>query len=86
MDDKSFSKEPVKTSYGYHVIYRIDQKKVESLKKTKDKIVTKLVEEKKAADSNLQQKALISLRQEKNIKFYDTDMGTKYESFKKQYK
>ena len=86
MDDKSFSKEPVKTSYGYHVIYRIDQKKVESLKKTKDKIVTKLVEEKKAADSNLQQKALISLRQEKNIKFYDTDMGTKYEAFKKQYK
>lgn len=86
MSDNSFSKEPVKTSYGYHVIYRIDQKKVASLKKTKDKIITKLMEEKKSADSNLQQKALISLREDKKIKFYDTDMENKYELYKKQYK
>ncbi len=86
MDNKSYSKEPVKTSYGYHVIYRIDQKKVESLKKTKKKIISKLVEEKKEADSNLQYKALINLRNEKNIKFYDTDMESKYNDYKKQYK
>ena len=86
MSDNSFSKEPVKTSYGYHIIYRIDQKKVESLKKVKDKIITKLVEEKKSADSNLQQKALISLRNDNKIKFYDTNMESKYNTFKKQYK
>lgn len=86
MSDNSFSKEPVKTSYGYHIIYRIDQKKVESLKKVKDKIITKLVEEKKSADSNLQQKALISLRNDNKIKFYDTNLESKYNTFKKQYK
>ncbi len=86
MSDNSFSKEPVKTSYGYHIIYRIDQKKVESLKKVKDRIITKLVEEKKSADSNLQQKALISLRNDNKIKFYDTNMESKYNTFKKQYK
>ena len=86
MEDNSYSKEPVKTSYGYHVIYRIDQKKKPSLKKSKDKIVEKIVSEKKAADSNLLYKALISLRNDKKIKFSDTVMKNKYDSYCKQYK
>ena len=85
MDNKSYSKDPVKTSYGYHVIYRADQKKTPSLKETKEKIVQKLIEEKKAADSNLQYKALISLRNDKKIKFSDTDLKAKYDSYVKQY-
>ena len=86
MDDKSFSKEPVKTSYGYHIIYRIDQKKTPTLKKVKSKIVEKLIAQKKKDDSNIQYKALISLRKEKNIKFYDTDLEKKYDNYIKQYK
>lgn len=86
MDDKSYSKEPVKTSYGYHVIYRIDQKKAPSLKKTKDTIVKNLVSDKESEDSNLLYKALISLREEKNIDFSDTDMKAKYDSYIKEYK
>lgn len=86
MDDKSYSKEPVKTSYGYHVIYRIDQKKAPSLKKTKDTIVKNLVSDKENEDSNLLYKALISLREEKNIDFSDTDMKAKYDSYIKEYK
>lgn len=85
MDNKSYSDEPVKTSYGYHVIYRLDQKKAPSLKKAKSTIVEKLVSEKEEKDSNLQYKALISLRKENNIKFSDTDMKAKYESYIKQY-
>ena len=53
MEDNSYSKEPVKTSYGYHVIYRLDQKKKPTLKKAKETVVKKLVTEKKANDSNL---------------------------------
>lgn len=86
MDNKSFSKEPVKTSYGYHVIYRLDQKKAPSLKKTKDKIIENLVADKEKEDSNLLYKALISLRKEKNITFSDTDMKSKYDSYIKEYK
>ena len=86
MDDNSYSEEPVKTSYGYHVIYRLDQKKAPSLKKAKSTIVEKLVSEKEEKDSNLQYKALISLREKNNIKFSDTDMKAKYESYIKQYK
>ncbi len=86
MEDNSYSQEPVKTSYGYHVIYRLDQKEKPSLKKTKDTIVEKLVAEKKADDSNLLYKALISLRSEKKINFSDTVMKSKYDAYCKQYK
>ncbi len=86
MDDNSYSDEPVKTSYGYHVIHRLDQKKKPTLKKSRDKIISNLVSDKKSADSNLLYKSLISLRKEKNINFSDTDMKTKYESYCKKYK
>ena len=86
MDENSFSKEPVKTSYGYHVIYKKDQKKTPSLKKSKEKIIENLVADKKADDSNLLYKALISLREEKNIKFSDTVMEEKYKTYCEQYK
>lgn len=86
LDNNSYSKEPVKTSYGYHVIYRLDQKDKKKLKKVKDEIIEAISTEKKNADSNLLYKALISLREEKKIKFTDTVLKSKYESYKKQYK
>ena len=86
MDNNSYSEEPVKTSYGYHVIHRLDQKKKPTLKKSRDKIISNLVSDKKSADSNLLYKSLISLRKEKNINFSDTVMKAKYESYCKQYK
>ena len=86
LEDNSYSNEPVKTSYGYHVIYRLDQKKKPSLKKVKDTIINKLVTDKKSADSNLKNKALISLRRDKKIKFNDTVMESKYDIYCKQYK
>lgn len=85
MDNNSYSEEPVKTSYGYHVIHRLDQKKKPTLKKSRDKIISNLISDKKSADSNLLYKSLISLRKEKNINFSDTVMKAKYESYCKQY-
>ena len=85
MDDKSYSNEPVKTSYGYHVIYRESQKKTPTLKNVKSKIVDKLVNEKIKEDSNMLYKALISLRNDKKMKFSDTDLQAKYDAYVKQY-
>lgn len=86
MEDNTYSEEPVKTSYGYHIIHRIDQKEKPSLKKSKEKIMENIATEKKEKDSNLLYKSLISLREEKNIKFSDTLMKEKYEDYCKQYK
>lgn len=86
MEDNTYSEEPVKTSYGYHIIYRIDQKETPKLKEVKDTIIKNLVTDKKAEDDNLLYKALISLREEKNIDFKDTNMKEKYEKYCEQYK
>lgn len=86
MDENSFSKEPVKTSYGYHVIYKLDQKKAPKLSKVKDTIIEKLVSSKKSEDQNITYKALINLRKENKLEFSDTVMKEKYETYCKQYK
>lgn len=86
MEDNSYSEEPVKTSYGYHVIYRIDQKEQPKLKKVKETIVENILTDKKAEDSNLLYKSLIELRKEKNINFSDTVMKEKYNKYCDQYK
>lgn len=86
MDDNSYSEEPVKTSYGYHVIYRLDQKKAPKLKEVKDTIIENLISQKQSEDADLLYKALISLREEKNIKFSDTVMKQKYEDYCEKYK
>lgn len=86
MEDNTYSEEPVKTSYGYHIIHRIDQKEKPSLKKSKEKIIENITADKKEEDSNLLYKSLISLRNDKKIKFSDTVMKDKYEDYCKQYK
>ena len=86
MDENSFSKEPVKTSYGYHVIYKLDQKKAPKLSKVKDTIIEKLISSKKSEDQNITYKALINLRKENKLEFSDTVMKEKYETYCKQYK
>lgn len=86
MEDNTYSEEPVKTSYGYHVIYRIDQKETPTLKEVKETIIANLITNKKSDDSNLLYKALIKLREEKEMDFKDTVMKSKYDDYCKQYK
>ena len=86
LKENSYSTEPIKTSYGYHVIYRLDQKEKPSLKDSKDAIISKLVENKKSEDSNITAKALISLREETGLTFSDTVIEGKYKSYTKKYK
>ena len=85
LENDSYSKEPVKTSYGYHVIYRIDQKEKPALEDVKEEIITSLVEEKKSEDTYIQYKALEKMREDVNLKFTDTVLEKKYETYKSQY-
>lgn len=86
LSDNSYSKEPVKTSYGYHVIYRIDQKAKPSLDDVKDEIIDSLVSEKKSEDSNISYVALDKMRSDSGLKFSDTVLEKKYNTYMAQYK
>lgn len=86
LDNNSYSKEPVKTSYGYHVIYRIDQKDKPTLDDVKDEIIDSLVSEKKSEDKNISYIALDKMREEAGLKFSDTVLEKKYNTYMSQYK
>lgn len=81
LENGKYTTEPVKTSYGYHVIYRIDQKDKPKLEDVKETILDKLTTEKKEADENLFAKSLINLRKEKGFTFNDTVFEEEYKKY-----
>ena len=82
----TYSKNPVLTSYGYHIVYKIDQKEKPELKDVKDEVKDILAKEKKDADSNLYYKSLIHMREEAKVEFIDTKLGDEYKKYVNQYK
>ena len=81
-----YSKTPVLTSYGYHVVYKIDQKEKPSLKDVKDDVIDVLATEKKNADTNLYYKSLIAMREDAKLEFTDTKLGDEYKTYMNNYK
>lgn len=86
LDENSYTKEPVKTSYGYHVIYRTDQKEKPILEDVKDSVIEELCDELDASDENLYNKTLVKMREEAGLDFSDSVMKEKYEEYIKEYK
>ena len=82
----TYSKTPVLTSYGYHIVYKIDQKEKAKLKDVKDDIIELLAKEKKNDDQDLYYKALINLRKEAKLEFVDTKLGDEYKTYMNKYK
>lgn len=73
-----YSSEPVKSSFGYHIILKVDQKKKPKLKDSKEAILNTLMEEKLSSDATLRYNALIAIREEAGIKFKDNQLKKEY--------
>lgn len=78
LKDGKYTSEPVKSEYGYHIIYRISQGEKPKLEKVKDDIIEKLVEEKTSEDTTLQTKALVELRKKYKLKISDSGLKKNY--------
>ena len=76
----SYNKKVVKSSYGYHIIYKDAQKDKPKLEEVKDTIVDTLVKEAIDNDSKAQYKALIQLREEYGLTFNDDDIKKQYDN------
>lgn len=81
-----YSKTPVLTSYGYHIVYKIDQKEKPTLEDVKDDIIEELATEKKNDDSNLYYKSLIKMREDAKLEFFDTKLEEEYQKIVNSYK
>ena len=73
-----YTKEPVKTTYGYHIILKTKQEDKPKLSKVKADIKQKLREQKMNEDSSLYYQALISIREENGITWNDSTLKKEY--------
>ena len=78
LEDGAYSKTPVKTSYGYHIVHRLSTATFEDLRES---IIEILSSDLLQNDANLTKKALIELRKEKGFKIYDEELDKQYQEY-----
>ena len=81
LKDGEYSKTPVKTSYGYHIVHRLSTETFEDLRET---IIEILSEDLLTNDSGLIDKELIKLREEKGLTIYDEQLKRQYDKYCEQ--
>jgi len=74
-----YSKEPVKTKYGYHIILKEDEKEKPALENVLDKIKETLANEKLNSSSTVYYKTLIEIRKSNEIEWGDDELKKEYD-------
>lgn len=80
----AYSSTPVETSYGYHIIYKVDEKDKPKLEDVKEDIIENLSEEKLNANANLKYEALKELRKAAGFEIYDDELNSGYKEYLKK--
>ena len=76
-----YSAEPVKSTYGYHIIYKTAQKDKAKLKDIKDDIIKNIADEKIDTSSNINAYAMEYFRDKYNLKIYDAQLKVLYDDY-----
>lgn len=79
LEVNEYSKTPVKSAFGYHIIYKTDQKEKDKLENLKEEIRATIADETLESDTTLPAKALKALREEYEMDIVDTDLKSEYE-------
>ena len=77
-----YTKKTITSSYGYHIIYKDEQKDKPKLEEYKDTIIDKLAEEALENDSKAEYKAMIELRENYGLTFNDDEVKNQYNNAK----
>ncbi len=78
LEDGNYTKEPVESTYGYHIIYRVSATEKPSLEKAKDKCLEKITENKLKNDSNLATNTWIEIREKYEFDIADSTIKENY--------
>lgn len=78
LQDGEYSKTPIKTTYGYHIVHKLATATKDDLRET---IIEELASDLLNEDSNLIYKAFVELRKEKNLEIFDEDLKAQYEKY-----
>ncbi len=81
LENGKYTEEPIKSTYGYHIILKEKQEDKPKLKKVKDTIIDTLVENKLNDDASLRYQALKDAREKKGLKFEDDELKKAYDDY-----
>lgn len=81
LEKDSYTKEPVKTSYGYHVIYCVNKEEKPTFEQAENDIVEELGKNLESEDQYIRYKALIKLREDNKLTFKDSKFKEDYKEY-----
>ena len=76
----SYTKKVVKSSYGYHIIYKDAEKEKPALETIKQTIIDNLIDDALDEDTKAEYKAMIELREKYGLEFNDEDVKRQYDN------
>ena len=76
-----YTKSPVKTSYGYHIILKTKEHEKEALEDVKEEIIETLSNELISKDATISITALTELRKEKGMDIEDDSLQSNYNKY-----
>ena len=76
-----YTKEPVKTTYGYHIILKTGEKKKPKYKDIKTKIIETLANNRLEDDKTINVTALDDIRQKYGLKISDSKLKSEYKKY-----
>lgn len=78
LENGKYTSEPVKTEYGYHIIYKVSHTAKQSFDDIKATLYNKVVEKKLTADKNLEYKVWADIREKYNLTINDSTINNVY--------
>ena len=81
LKNNEYSTTAIKTSLGYHIILKTNQKDKSKLDDIKDTIIEKIANEKTTNDSTMAVKAMQQLRKDYNVEIQDTELKEQYAKY-----
>lgn len=84
LEEGKYSSTPVKTQFGYHIIYKTKQNEKESLEDSSDTIRDIIAEESLNNNTLLYSEALEALREKYEMNIVDSDLNSGYEEYLKE--
>ena len=80
LENGKYTTEPVKSTYGYHIILKVSNKEKPALEDVKEDIIENIMENKISEDANSYQKAWAEVRKKYNMTINDTDIKGIYDA------
>ena len=76
-----YTKEPIKTSYGYHIILKTKEYDKKELSEVKEQIVETLTNKILSSNTTISIDAMKNLRKDKGMKFEDEELESSYNKY-----